>query len=216
MLSDLFSSLDGGSKFAYTLPVLVMLTLMFSSSWVSSSNQTMMVSSSKMWNSLTIKAYWWAQPSLIVIFIVIMATNILGLTPWVYGFTSNLVVVSSISLFMWALLLFSGVLYAPTQALAHLAPSGAPLGMMPLLILIETVSILIRPLTLTVRLVANISAGHIVLGLIAIPLSAFGPYMVMISLCLAMLMYELFEFFVSVIQSYILTLLLSLYMAEHP
>nr|YP_010383228.1 ATP Synthetase Subunit 6 [Cerion watlingense]UEQ12607.1 ATP Synthetase Subunit 6 [Cerion watlingense] len=216
MCSDLFSSLDGGSKLVYTLPVILSLALMFTSGWVSSSCHTLVILPSKMWNSPSVKNYRWAQPSLIVIFTIILISNILGLTPWVYGFTSNLVYVCSISLTMWILFLFSGVLLAPAQSLAHLAPSGAPLAMMPFLILIETISILIRPLTLTVRLVANISAGHIVLGLIAIPLASLSSHFVAISFYLMTLMYVLFEFFVSAIQSYIFTLLLSLYLAEHP
>jgi F-type H+-transporting ATPase subunit a len=97
-----------------------------------------------------------------------------------------------------------------------LAPSGAPGALMPFLILIETISILIRPITLTVRLVANISAGHIILALLANVLSSsLGIFSW--SACVAIIIfYYLFEIFVSFIQAYIFTLLIRLYITEHP
>lgn len=97
-----------------------------------------------------------------------------------------------------------------------MAPSGAPLGLAPFLVLIETVRILIRPLTLTVRLMANIRAGHIVLGLLANRLTVLTGHILILPLALLNVGYMLFEFFVCVIQAYIFSLLISLYHAEHP
>ena len=57
---------------------------------------------------------------------------------------------------------------------AHLAPGGAPAALAPFLVIIETVSILIRPLTLTVRLVANITVGHVVCALMRVILRSFS------------------------------------------
>lgn len=105
-------------------------------------------------------------------------------------------------------------MYSPTASLAHLAPRGAPLVLLPFLVVVESIRILIRPLTLTVRLVANISAGHIVLGLLAnvnSGLSAILPLWLGLTVA-----YTVFEFFVSAIQAYIFTLLITLYRAEHP
>jgi len=77
------------------------------------------------------------------------------------------------------------------------------------------VSIIIRPLTLTVRLIANISAGHIVISLIAnVLVSASLPALV--SIFLLNVGYNLFEVFVCLIQAYIFTLLVKLYAEEHP
>ena len=58
--------------------------------------------------------------------------------------------------------------------IAHLAPAGAPAALAPFLVIIERVSIVIRPLTLTVRLVANITVGHVVCALIRVILSSFS------------------------------------------
>ena len=60
----------------------------------------------------------------------------------------------------------------PALIAAHLAPRGAPFALSPLLVLIETISITIRPLTLTVRLVANMTVGHVVCALIRVKLAA--------------------------------------------
>merc|ERR1712064_86566 len=63
-------------------------------------------------------------------------------------------------------LLVSGVFFRPSSVVAGLLPMGAPAPLNPFLVLIETVSIIVRPITLSVRLMANISAGHIVLTLV--------------------------------------------------
>ena len=96
--------------------------------------------------------------------------------------------------------------------MAHLTPSGAPVAVAPLLVLIETISVLIRPLTLTVRLIANIRAGHIVLSLVANCLTAV-PSLRMLLLNTG---YRMFEVFVCIIQAYIFSLLIKLYGSEHP
>ena len=91
---------------------------------------------------------------------------------------------------------------------AHLSPSGAPFALSPLLVLIETISIIIRPLTLTVRLVANITVGHIVSALVAVKLRAMRGIW---SLTFITMFYIIFEFGVCLVQAYIFTLLLRLY-----
>jgi len=110
----------------------------------------------------------------------------------------------------------SGFIYKPLSAIAHLVPAGSPAPLIPFLVLIETISILIRPLTLTVRLVANIRAGHIVMTLIANLLRILTLDHIFILTFAASLFYILFEMFVSLIQAYIFTLLISLYIKEHP
>lgn len=117
---------------------------------------------------------------------------------------------------LWGLLIFSGYTYNFKKSLAHLCPSGAPILLIPLLVIIERISILIRPLTLTVRLVANIRAGHIILALTASALSSGLNHLAVGFLGIIIIAYYLFEFFVSLIQAYIFTLLVSLYIAEHP
>ena len=109
--------------------------------------------------------------------------------------------------------------FSPSSVVAGLLPIGAPAALNPFLVLIETVSIMVRPITLSVRLMANIRAGHIVLTLV-------GNYMttavltagVFSSLLLVSIqvLYSVFEFGIGVIQAYIFCLLITLYSDEHP
>lgn len=101
----------------------------------------------------------------------LISLNFLGLAPLVYGVTTSLWVRRSFAILLWGLLILSGYTYNYKVSLAHLCPSGAPKVLIPFLVIIERISILIRPLTLTVRLVANMRAGHIILSLAACVLS---------------------------------------------
>ena len=91
---------------------------------------------------------------------------------------------------------------------AHLSPRGAPFALSPLLVLIETISIVIRPLTLTVRLVANMTVGHVVCALMRVKLRAMRGVW---SLSFVIMFYMTFEFGIRLVQAYIFRLLLTLY-----
>nr|WIS40136.1 ATP synthase F0 subunit 6 [Facelina auriculata] len=145
----------------------------------------------------------------------ILFSNLLGLIPFVYGVTSNIWIVGSLALVFWGLLILSGWMKFPTESAAHLAPAGAPAALVPLLVMIETVSICIRPLTLMVRLIANISAGHIIMGLIANALAVSALHIGALTF-IVHVGYNIFEVFVCFIQAYIFSLLVKLYSEEHP
>nr|YP_009408805.1 ATP synthase F0 subunit 6 [Deroceras reticulatum]ASL05740.1 ATP synthase F0 subunit 6 [Deroceras reticulatum] len=215
MMTDLFSSLDGTSSlWSWLISILLIVSFSVNFSWIWNLSTMFLTRISTFWKG--------SQPlnplklllSGLMLFLIF--NNLIGLTPYVYGVTSSLWFNSSLALILWLLLLVSGFFTSPKQVIAHLAPSGAPMVLIPFLIIIETISILIRPLTLTVRLVANISAGHIVLSLIANVLSSSLPMSSVILLNLIMIGYMLFEVFVCFIQAYIFTLLVSLYASEHP
>ena len=97
------------------------------------------------------------------------------------------------------------------QSIAHLAPHGAPFVLLPLLVLIEGVSLLIRPLTLVVRLIANMAVGHLLCGLVGIQLRTLSRTLSISVLPLLLMFYIIFEFGIRIIQAYIFTLLLTLY-----
>nr|YP_004934826.1 ATP synthase F0 subunit 6 [Leucophytia bidentata]AEQ93821.1 ATP synthase subunit 6 [Leucophytia bidentata] len=214
MFSDLFSSLDGcTSLWSWGPPLVLCVVFYTNSSWVLSS-----VGLSKTMFATFIEGKKELMPLPLFLFglmFLLACTNLVGLVPFVYGVTSSLWFASTLALTMWGLLIFSGWLFAPKASAANLAPSGAPTSLLPFLVLIETVSVVIRPLTLTVRLIANISAGHIVLALVANCLTGLGLVAGM-GVFLVGVGYTLFEVFVCVIQAYIFTLLVSLYVQEHP
>jgi ATP synthase subunit 6 len=97
-----------------------------------------------------------------------------------------------------------------------LLPRGAPAWLSPPLVIIETIRILVRPLTLSFRLAANIRAGHIVLGLVNIYLArAFSSFISFSTLLTIRVVYTLFEVGICLVQAYIFCLLLSLYSDDH-
>jgi len=105
------------------------------------------------------------------------------------------------------------IIYQYNNLLAHLVPVGTPRFLMPVMVVIETVSNIIRPLTLSIRLAANIVAGHLLLTL----LGSQGPtlgYLSLIGLILGLFLLLLLEVAVACIQSYVFTILRSLYLNE--
>lgn len=97
--------------------------------------------------------------------------------------------------------------------LSHLVPSGTPLLLIHFIVLIELVRNLIRPLTLCVRLIANITAGHLILTLISSLIPKLNLILILI-VYLPILMLIFLEIGVSLIQSYVYTILDSLYSSE--
>nr|ALO81905.1 ATP synthase subunit 6 [Cernuella virgata] len=216
MMTDLFSSLDGAYSFLLWFPSLIVLFLYMTQVHMSSLTSTLCSTSAGVWKEKNLNRFFPFPLLLTVLFMLLMLTNLMGLTPFMYSLSSDLFTMSGLALLMWLMILLSGYIYSPVKSIAHLAPQGAPLGLAPFLVLIETISIMIRPLTLTVRLMANISAGHIVLGLLANSLTAMVSSLMVLPLLGLSIGYMLFEFFVALIQAYIFTLLISLYQDEHP
>nr|QVD40475.1 ATP synthase subunit 6 [Semisulcospira gottschei] len=153
------------------------------------------------------------------LFMFLIFMNLAGLIPYVFSSTSHLAVSFSLGFPLWLSLIISGAVFLPSSTIAALLPMGAPAALNPFLVLIETVSIMARPITLSVRLMANMSAGHIVLTLMGNYLTASifcFPSFNMLILLLLQIFYTIFEFGISVIQAYIFCLLITLYSDEHP
>lgn len=153
------------------------------------------------------------------LFLFLIFINLIGLVPYVFRATSHLAVSFSLGFPLWLSLIISGVVFIPSSVVAALLPIGAPAALNPFLVLIETVRIIARPVTLSVRLMANMSAGHIVLTLIGNYLTArlfFLPSIRALILLGIQVFYTIFEFGIGVIQAYIFCLLITLYSDEHP
>lgn len=151
-------------------------------------------------------------------FFFLVFCNFLGLVPYVFSGTSHLVITFSVAIPLWFSLLLSSLFWSPIGFFSHFLPSGAPSVLNPFLVLVETVSVRVRPITLSVRLAANMGAGHIVIGLIGTYLvgSVFSSG-VTSSLLLFSIerFYFIFEFGICLVQGYIFSLLLVLYSDEH-
>ena len=153
------------------------------------------------------------------LFLFLIFINLIGLVPYVFRTTRHLAISFSLGFPLWLSLIISGVVSAPGSVVAALLPMGAPAALNPFLVLIETVRIIARPVTLSVRLIANISAGHIVLTLIGNYLTTrlfFLPSVRALILLRIQIFYTIFEFGIGIIQAYIFCLLITLYSDEHP
>nr|FAA04181.1 TPA: ATPase F0 subunit 6 [Cirrodrilus suzukii] len=151
------------------------------------------------------------------ILLFMVMTNITGLMPYTVSWSSHMIFTVSFALPCWLTLIISSMTYKPKEFFAHLLPDGAPMWLNPALVIFESISILVRPLTLSFRLAANMSAGHIVLVLMT---SFLTPMLFKMSLTSSLLMFfttffMMFELAVSMIQAFIFFLLLSMYMNDH-
>ena len=151
------------------------------------------------------------------IFFMVVILNMIGLFPYTFRVTRHLLFTLRIGLPIWILLIISRVIKSVKATIAHLLPEGAPDWLNPFLVLIESSRIIVRPITLSFRLAANIRAGHIVLGLIGIYAAAawFNRISVFLVLLRLIIGYLLFEVAICLIQGYIFFLLLTLYANDH-
>nr|QUJ18406.1 ATP synthase protein 6 [Chrysiptera traceyi] len=158
---------------------------------------------------------WAALLASLMVFL--LSLNMLGLLPYTFTPTTQLSMNMAFAVPLWLATVIIGVRNQLTHALAHLLPEGTPPPLVPILIMIETISLFIRPIALGVRLTANLTAGHLLIQLIAtgvIALSALMP-MVAILTGVLLLMLTLLEVAVAMIQAYVFVLLLSLYIHEN-
>nr|YP_009494706.1 ATP synthase F0 subunit 6 [Dipturus oxyrinchus]AWO66512.1 ATPase subunit 6 [Dipturus oxyrinchus] len=147
----------------------------------------------------------------------LITTNLLGLLPYTFTPTTQLSLNMAFALPLWLTTVLIGMLNQPTIALGHLLPEGTPTPLIPVLIIIETISLFIRPLALGVRLTANLTAGHLLMQLIAtaafVLISTMPAVAILTSIVLLLL--TLLEVAVAMIQAYVFVLLLSLYLQEN-
>nr|YP_009176796.1 ATP synthase F0 subunit 6 [Portunus sanguinolentus]ALJ10995.1 ATP synthase F0 subunit 6 [Portunus sanguinolentus]ALK60818.1 ATP synthase F0 subunit 6 [Portunus sanguinolentus] len=148
------------------------------------------------------------------LFSLILYNNFLGLLPYVFTSSSHMAMTLALSLPLWVTLMVKGWINHTQHMFAHLVPQGTPPVLMPFMVLIETISNIIRPGTLAVRLAANMIAGHLLLTL----LGNTGPTMTS-SLILSLLIFSqvlllTLESAVAIIQSYVFAVLSTLYTSE--
>nr|DAZ91333.1 TPA_asm: ATP6 [Echinogammarus veneris] len=146
-------------------------------------------------------------------FVLIMYNNLMGLAPYIFTCSSQLTFTLSLALPMWLSLMLYGWANNASNLLVHLIPQSTPTMLMPFMVLIETISNLIRPLTLAVRLTANMVAGHLLIVLLnsadpATPL-ILSPLLFIAKQALLVL-----ELAVAFIQAYVFSVLATLYSAE--
>nr|YP_009502935.1 ATP synthase F0 subunit 6 [Isoperla eximia]AXG21549.1 ATP synthase F0 subunit 6 [Isoperla eximia] len=149
----------------------------------------------------------------ISLFSLILFNNFLGLFPYVFTSSSHLTLTLALALPLWLSFMLYGWINHTQHMFAHLVPQGTPAVLMPFMVCIETISNVIRPGTLAVRLAANMIAGHLLLTL----LGNTGPsltYSILSLLIVAQIALLVLESAVAIIQSYVFAVLSTLYASE--
>ena len=230
MIVDIFSSFDPATLYIYTisstifwLVSIVIFSSMFTSLWpMTSSFITPLYSSVELINTQSQRSFFLyikgGRHLIASLFILIIFLNIVGLFPYVFRVTGHLLLTLRFGLPLWLGILLRGAAWNTKEFIAHFLPSGAPDWLNPFLVLIEAVRISVRFITLSFRLGANITAGHIVLGLIGVYCTAaiFSSLPSLILIMFTQSFFTLFEIGVALIQAYIFCLLLTLYSDDHP
>nr|WMV00341.1 ATP synthase F0 subunit 6 [Maoricicada cassiope] len=146
------------------------------------------------------------------LFTFILLNNLLGLIPYIFTSSSHLVFTMSLALPLWLSFMIYGFINNVNHMFCHMVPSGTPNILMPFMVIIESISNLIRPGSLAVRLTANMIAGHLLMTLLGnLPMN-YEYYSGMIIIFQILLM--LFELAVCMIQSYVFMVLSTLYYSE--
>nr|AOS51669.1 ATP synthase F0 subunit 6 [Entomacrodus decussatus] len=147
----------------------------------------------------------------------LITLNMLGLLPYTFTPTTQLSLNMALAVPLWLATIIIGMRNQPTHALGHLLPEGTPTPLIPILIIIETISLFIRPLALGVRLTANLTAGHLLIQLIATAAFVLLPLMPTVALLTSALLFllTLLEVAVAMIQAKPFAHLLSLYLQEN-
>nr|YP_010175542.1 ATP synthase F0 subunit 6 [Dasyatis tortonesei]QSL98686.1 ATP synthase F0 subunit 6 [Dasyatis tortonesei] len=158
----------------------------------------------------------WAS-ILTALMLFLITINLLGLLPYTFTPTTQLSLNMAFAIPLWLTTVLIGMLNQPTVALGHFLPEGTPTLLVPILIIIETISLFIRPLALGVRLTANLTAGHLLMQLIATAAFILISIMPSIALLTSLILFLLtiLEVAVAMIQAYVFVLLLSLYLQEN-
>nr|YP_010743971.1 ATP synthase F0 subunit 6 [Corigetus marmoratus]WET31974.1 ATP synthase F0 subunit 6 [Corigetus marmoratus] len=164
-------------------------------------------------NLIKMKNYKGSTLLFISLFSLIMFNNSLGLFPYIFTCTSHINLTFTLSLPLWLTFMMFGWMKNTTHMFAHLVPQGAPSILLPFLVLIETTSNIIRPGTLAIRLTANMIAGHLLITLLSNSGSFLNLYILNILIIVQILLFTL-ESAVAMIQSYVFSILATLYSSE--
>nr|QLD97158.1 ATP synthase F0 subunit 6 [Hyalomma truncatum] len=221
MMNNLFSIFDPSTSFNLSLNWCIIILWIFMMPycfWISSSlfliswkkllkNFFQEISNNlknyKMKNSLILTCF----------FFFFMFSNLMGLLPYVFTATSHLVVTMFFAFPFWITLIIFSFINKFNKSMAHLVPLGSPMLLSFFMVIIETVSNMIRPITLSVRLTANMISGHLLIHLLSSILN-LGKILFFFSIPL-MLILLILETAVALIQSFVFVVLMTLYINEN-
>nr|DAC76874.1 TPA_asm: ATP synthase F0 subunit 6 [Pseudomyrmex gracilis] len=147
-------------------------------------------------------------------FLFILFNNFMGLFPYIFTASSHLSLSLSLSLSLWISIILYSLINYFNEMMAHLTPSGTPSVLMPFMVIIESISLIIRPFTLAVRLTANMIAGHLLLSLLGSTGQEISFLIILTMMLVSQILLFILEISVSIIQAYVFSILSVLYSSE--
>nr|UZA61304.1 ATP synthase F0 subunit 6 [Rhynchothorax sp. JZ-2022] len=209
MMNNLFSIFDPTSSLLDSklnwISLLIIMMFLYYNYWLISSRFLKLMHISFYTSEMGIMFF--------TIMLMIFMNNFMGLFPYIFTGTSHLLITLPLALFLWLTYFMYGWVMNTYKMLAHLVPVGTPMVLMPFMVLIESISNFIRPITLSVRLMANMTAGHLLISLMSSICEKLSFNYIVIVIMLQMLLMIL-ELAVAIIQSYVFTTLMFLYYNE--
>jgi F-type H+-transporting ATPase subunit a len=163
-------------------------------------------------------------PLVFSVFMFVLITNLMGLIPYTFSVTSQLIVTASLALLVFFTVIIHGFWQHGLHFLKLFVPSGVPIFILPMIAVIELLSFLARPVSHSLRLFANILAGHITLNLVgsfaAMMIAAFGVvgwFGATLPIAFAVALFAL-ELLVALLQAYVFAILTCIYLNDslHP
>jgi len=152
-------------------------------------------------------------PFVFSLFMFILFLNLFGLLPGAFTVTSHIIVTAAMALFVFIGVTLIGIILHGLHFFSYFVPKGAPMWLMPLMIPIEVLSYFIRPLSLSVRLFANMVAGHVMLAVVGGFVFALGIWAGWIPLAFVTVLFGL-ELLIACLQAYVFTILTCIYLND--
>nr|YP_010872827.1 ATP synthase F0 subunit 6 [Pheidole nodus]WGV34026.1 ATP synthase F0 subunit 6 [Pheidole nodus] len=150
----------------------------------------------------------------IALMIMIFFNNFLGLFPYIFTASSHMSFCLSLSLSLWLGMMIFSIFNYLNSLLTHLTPQGTPPLLMPFMVIIESISLIIRPITLAIRLTANMIAGHLLLSLLGSSGPLISDFILMNIMIISQILLFILEIAVSMIQAYVFSILSTLYSSD--
>lgn len=164
-------------------------------------------------------------PLVFTLFMIVLMGNLLGMIPYSFTYTSHIVVTLALALLIFFTILVIGVARHGLHFFGFLVPGGVPLWLYPLIVPIELISFLARPITLAVRLFANMMAGHLMLKVfagfsvsmlaagVAADMGVIGFGAGLVPMLFNVILIG-FEFLIALLHAYVFTVLACIYLKD--
>lgn len=152
-------------------------------------------------------------PMIFTIFMIVLMGNMLGMIPYSFTYTSHIAVTMGLALAIFLFVTILGFVKHGFHFFSLFCPAGVPWALKPLIIPIEILSYLIRPVTLSVRLFANMMAGHLMLKVFAGFSVAMGVGLGILPMFFNVALIG-FEFLIAFLQAYVFTILSCIYLKD--